>query len=212
MPVNLANLKFINQKIKSLNQNVDLMAVTKNRTKEDVLNLINNGVKIFGENRVQEANEKFSDLFSMENFSLHLIGPLQTNKVKDALKIFNSIQTIDRVKLVDEIAKFLNKDFVKTNSFFIQINIGNEEQKSGVQKEDLDFLYQYTLDKNLNIQGLMCIPPANQDPTPYFQEMKKIKDKLNTRLKLSMGMSNDYDTALSCNTNLIRLGSILFND
>ena len=173
MPVNLANLKFINQKIKSLNQNVDLMAVTKNRTKEDVLNLINNGVKIFGENRVQEANEKFSDLFSMKNFSLHLIGPLQTNKVKDALKIFNSIQTIDRVKLVDEIAKFLNKDFVKTNSFFIQINIGHEDQKSGVYKEDLDFLYQYTLDKNLNIQGLMCIPPANQDPTPYFQEMKK---------------------------------------
>ena len=212
MPVNLANLKFINQKIKSLNQNVDLMAVTKNRTKEDVLNLINNGVKIFGENRVQEANEKFSDLFSMENFSLHLIGPLQTNKVKDALKIFNSIQTIDRVKLVDEIAKFLNKDFVKTNSFFIQINIGNEEQKSGVQKEDLDFLYQYTLDKNLNIQGLMCIPPANQDPTPYFQEMKKLKDKLDNQLKLSMGMSNDYDTALSFNTNLIRLGSILFND
>ena len=104
------------------------------------------------------------------------------------------------------------EDFVKTNSFFIQINIGNEEQKSGVQKEDLDFLYQYTLDKNLNIQGLMCIPPANQDPTPYFQEMKKIKDKLNSQLKLSMGMSNDYDTALSCNTNLIRLGSILFND
>ena len=212
MPVNLANLKFINQKIKSLNQNVDLMAVTKNRTKEDVLNLINNGVKIFGENRVQEANEKFSDLFSMKNFSLHLIGPLQTNKVKDALKIFNSIQTIDRVKLVDEIAKFLNEDFVKTNSFFIQINIGNEGQKSGVQKEDLDFLYQYTLDKNLNIQGLMCIPPANQDPTPYFQEMKKLKDKLDSQLKLSMGMSNDYDTALSFNTNLIRLGSILFND
>ena len=212
MPVNLANLKFINQKIKSLNQNVDLMAVTKNRTKEDVLNLINNGVKIFGENRVQEANEKFSDLFSMKNFSLHLIGPLQTNKVKDALKIFNSIQTIDRVKLVDEIAKFLNEDFVKTNSFFIQINIGNEGQKSGVQKEDLDFLYQYTLDKNLNIQGLMCIPPANQDPTPYFQEMKKLKDKLDNQLKLSMGMSNDYDTALSFNTNLIRLGSILFND
>ena len=212
MPVNLAKLKFINQKIKSLNQNVELMAVTKNRTKEDVLNLINYGVKIFGENRVQEANEKFSDLFYMENFSLHLIGPLQTNKVKDALKIFNSIQTIDRIKLVDEIAKFLNKDFVKTNSFFIQINIGNEEQKSGVQKEDLDFLYQYTLDKNLNIQGLMCIPPANQDPTPYFQEMKKLKDKLDSQLKLSMGMSNDYDTALSFNTNLIRLGSILFND
>ena len=212
MPVNLANLKFINQKIKSLSQNVDLMAVTKNRPKEDVLNLIKNGVKIFGENRVQEAKEKFSDLFSRDNFSLHLIGPLQTNKVKDALKIFNTIQTIDRIKLVDEIVKLLNKDFVKTNSFYIQINIGHEDQKSGVHKEDLDFLYKYSLDNGLNIQGFMCIPPANQDPTPYFQEMIKLKDKINSQLKLSMGMSNDYDTALSFNTNLIRLGSILFND
>ncbi len=212
MPINLDSLNNIKKKLQAFNQEIDLMAVTKNRSKEDVMTLMKNEIKIFGENRVQEAQQKFNDLFAAETFSLHLIGPLQTNKVKDALKIFHSIQSIDRIKLVDEISKFIHQDYVKTSNFYIQVNIGNEKQKSGVSVENLEPLYQYSLSKNLNIKGLMCIPPASQDATPYFEEMNMLRDKLDSHLKLSMGMSTDYDLALALNTNLIRLGSILFND
>ena len=211
MPVNLDNLEFVNQILKPFKDNTALMAVTKNRSQEDVLILYKNGIRLFGENRVQEAQEKFKNL-PVDDYSLHLIGPLQTNKVKDALKLFNCIQTIDRFKLIDEISKFIHKDFVKTTSYFIQINIGQEEQKSGVLEDSLDSLYHHAQSKNLNVKGLMCIPPANQDPIPYFQRMNIVRDKLDSNLKLSMGMSADYELALSCNTNLVRLGSILFND
>ena len=211
MPVNLDNLEFVNQILKPFKDNTALMAVTKNRSQEDVLILYKNGIRLFGENRVQEAQEKFKNL-PVDDYSLHLIGPLQTNKVKDALKLFNCIQTIDRFKLIDEISKFIHKDFVKTTSYFIQINIGHEEQKSGVLEDSLDSLYHHAQSKNLNVKGLMCIPPANQDPIPYFQRMNIVRDKLDSNLKLSMGMSTDYELALSYNTNLVRLGSILFND
>jgi pyridoxal phosphate enzyme (YggS family) len=211
MPVNLDNLKYVNQILKPFRDNTDLMAVTKNRSQQDVLVLYENGIRLFGENRVQEAQKKFINL-PTEDYSLHLIGPLQTNKVKDALKLFNCIQTVDRLKLIDEISKFIHKDFVKTTSYFIQINIGNEEQKSGVLEDSLDSLYQHAQSKNLNVKGLMCIPPANQDPIPYFQRMNVVRDKLDSHLTLSMGMSTDYELALSYNTNLVRLGSILFND
>jgi len=211
MPVNLDNLEFVNQILKPFKDNTALMAVTKNRSQEDVLILYKNGIRLFGENRVQEAQKKFINL-PTEDYSLHLIGPLQTNKVKDALKLFNCIQTIDRFKLIDEISKFIHKDFVKTTSYFIQINIGHEEQKFGVLEDSLDSLYHHAQSKNLNVKGLMCIPPANQDPIPYFQRMNIVRDKLDSNLKLSMGMSTDYELALSYNTNLVRLGSILFND
>ena len=211
MPVNLDNLKYVNQILKPFRDNTDLMAVTKNRSQQDVLVLYENGIRLFGENRVQEAQKKFINL-PTEDYSLHLIGPLQTNKVKDALKLFNCIQTVDRLKLIDEISKFIHKDFVKTTSYFIQINIGNEEQKAGVLEDSLDSLYQHAQSKNLNVKGLMCIPPANQDPIPYFQRMNVLRDKLDSQLILSMGMSADYELALSYNTNLVRLGSILFND
>jgi pyridoxal phosphate enzyme (YggS family) len=211
MPVNLDNLEFVNQILKPFKDNTALMAVTKNRSQEDVLILYKNGIRLFGENRVQEAQEKFKNL-PVDDYSLHLIGQLQTNKVKDALKLFNCIQTIDRFKLIDEISKFIHKDFVKTTSYFIQINIGHEEQKSGVLEDSLDSLYHHAQSKNLNVKGLMCIPPANQDPIPYFQRMNIVRDKLDSNLKLSMGMSTDYELALSYNTNLVRLGSILFND
>lgn len=211
MPVNLDNLKYVNQILKPFRDNTDLMAVTKNRSQQDVLVLYENGIRLFGENRVQEAQKKFINL-PTEDYSLHLIGPLQTNKVKDALKLFNCIQTVDRLKLIDEISKFIHKDFVKTTSYFIQINIGNEEQKAGVLEDSLGSLYQHARSKNLNVKGLMCIPPANQDPIPYFQRMNVVRDKLDSQLTLSMGMSTDYELALSYNTNLVRLGSILFND
>ena len=169
------------------------------------------GANLFGENRVQEAKSKFtSELYEKYNYELHLIGPLQSNKTEDALKIFDTIQTIDRLKLVDTISKLKNKIQLKTKSFYIQINIGEEEQKSGISLNELNNLYDYSLEKNLNIVGLMCIPPLNSDAIFYFNKMRDIKDKLNNKLLLSMGMSGDYETALKCGSNMIRIGSKIF--
>ena len=191
--------------------NPELLVVSKNRSKKDVEQLMIEGANLFGENRVQEAKSKFTDdLYENYKFKLHLIGPLQSNKAEDALTIFDTIQTIDRYKLIDTISKLKNKKEYKTKSFYIQINIGDEEQKSGVSSVELNNLYQYALEKNLNIIGLMCIPPLNSDADFYFNKMHEIKDKLNNNLLLSMGMSDDYLIALKCGTNLIRIGSKLF--
>ena len=191
--------------------NPELLVVSKNRSKKDVEQLMIEGANLFGENRVQEAKSKFTDdLYENYKFKLHLIGPLQSNKAEDALTIFDTIQTIDRYKLIDTISKLKNKKKYKTKSFYIQINIGDEEQKSGVSSVELNNLYNYALEKNLNIIGLMCIPPFNSDADFYFNKMHEIKDKLNNNLLLSMGMSDDYLIALKCGTNLIRIGSKLF--
>lgn len=191
----------------------NLLIVTKNQSVDDIKDLINKGFTIFGENRVQEAKKKFQELNKLFNFNFHLIGPLQTNKVKDALQIFETIQSIDREKLVEEISKILKQsDKIKTNSFYIQINIGSESQKSGVDKSQCKDFFYYAMSKDLNIQGLMCIPPNTNNVNKYFREMIKIRNELNPNLKLSMGMSNDYKIALECHSNLIRIGSFIFND
>ena len=182
------------------------MIVTKNRSLNDVNDLISMGHTIFGENRVQEAQEKYGNNSSIE---LHLIGPLQTNKVKTALHLFDVIQTIDRKKLIDSIHKNMHSD-IKTKSFFIQVNIGREKQKSGVIIENLNSIYDYSMKKNLYIQGLMCIPPAKKDPRIYFEKMIEIRNNLNPNLLLSMGMSSDYEIALECKTNIVRIGSSIF--
>ena len=207
------NIKIFNE-IKSLlsnYKNSKLLVVSKNRSREDIERLMIDGANLFGENRVQEAKSKFtSELYEKYNYELHLIGPLQSNKTEDALKIFDTIQTIDRRKLVDTISKLKNKIQFKTKSFYIQINIGEEEQKSGISLNELNNLYDYCLEKNLNIVGLMCIPPFNSDANFYFNKMRDIKDKLNNKLLLSMGMSDDYETALKCGSNMIRIGSKIF--
>tara|TARA_B100000927_G_scaffold97669_1_gene78875 strand:+ start:549 stop:1187 length:639 start_codon:yes stop_codon:yes gene_type:complete len=186
----------------------DLMVVTKNQSELAVLDLINNGQRIFGENRIQEAKSKFSNI-SSELYQLHLIGPLQSNKVKMALNIFDVIQSIDRPKIVYEIVKFL-PNTPKTKEFYIQINIGKEQQKSGVAPELIQNLYDTCIDNNLNITGFMCIPPLDQPAEFYFKKMVEIKNNINPSLKLSMGMSNDYKLALELGSNLIRIGSLLF--
>ena len=190
--------------------NAKLLIVSKNRSVTDINELIDKGFKLFGENRVQEAKSKFSNLDGLE---LHLIGPLQTNKVKDALQLFNVIQSIDRKKLIDEISKSKSKlEDIKTTSYYIQVNIGLEKQKAGIDKLKVADLYEYACKNNLKIDGLMCIPPNTINPEPYFEEMIKIKDTINKNLKLSMGMSNDYLIALKHNSSLIRIGSLIFND
>ena len=139
MGINYNQLEEINECLKNF-PSAKLQIVTKNRDTEVIKDLINKGYRIFGENKVQEANEKYKNL-ELEDLDLHLIGPLQTNKVKLALQLFNTIQTIDREKLVNEIYKIRNKFKSKTSNFFIQINIGEEEQKSGVSPDKLEQLY-----------------------------------------------------------------------
>ena len=212
MTINYHNLNKILDIVKHYDL-ANLLIVTKNQNLNDIRELINKDLKIFGENRVQEAKSKYQELIEKEKINLHLIGPLQTNKVKDALFLFDTIQSIDREKLVDEISKFIVNDIsIKTKSFYIQINIGAEVQKSGIEKSQCINFYKYALNKNLNIEGLMCIPPNTKNVSEYFLEMNEIRKKINPNLKLSMGMSNDYQIALDHHSNLIRVGSMIFND
>ena len=212
MTVNYHNLNKIIEVVERYDM-ANLLIVTKNQNLNDIHDLISKNFKIFGENRVQEAKGKYQELIKIKNINLHLIGPLQTNKVKDALSLFDTIQSIDREKLVDEISKFIIKDNpIKTKSFYIQINIGAEVQKSGIDKSQCMNFYKYALDRRLNIEGLMCIPPNTESVKEYFLEMREIQKKINPNLKLSMGMSNDYQIALEHHSNLIRVGSLIFND
>ena len=208
MTINNPNL----QKIKSdlIGSNSKLLIVTKNQDIGDIQTLYDTGHRLFGENKVQEAKKKFAN-FDPHKIELHLIGPLQTNKVKDALKTFDTIQSIDREKLVEEIIKELktNKPY-KTKEFFIQINIGNENQKSGISKTNIKDFFNLCVFKGLNIRGLMCIPPLEEEPDLYFKEMQKIREDINPNLLLSMGMSYDYQIALKYQTNIIRIGSKIF--
>ncbi len=209
MTVNYDQLFEINKTLEDF-PDAKLQIVSKNRDEKTVRELIKNGYHLFGENKVQEAYEKFRNIHN-KNLELHLIGPLQTNKVKTALEVFNCIQSVDRPKLVNEIAKYQDKITPKTKDFFIQINIGKESQKSGVYPEEVNDLYDLCVKKNLSIKGLMCIPPAEKSSNVFFEEMVSIKNKLNNKLILSMGMSNDYKNALKCKSNMIRIGSKIFN-
>ena len=208
MTINLKKLSEINNKIKD--KNTKLLIVTKTRPVEEILQLINLGFCNFGENRVQEAQQKFTNIPSRMDISVSLIGPLQSNKVKQALKLFDVIQSLDRIKIVDEILKYKNENS-KTKNFYIQINIGKEDQKSGVMPNDFEDFYKYCIDKCLKINGIMCIPPEGKDPAPFFSEMKMIRDRIDKNLILSMGMSLDYEIALDHQSNEIRVGSLIFS-
>ncbi len=131
--------------------------------------------------------------------------------MKQALKIFDTIQSIDRFSLVDEISKQINNlSDLRTRDFYIQVNIGEEEQKSGISKNETQELYSYTIEKKVSVSGLMCIPPNTSDPSDYFKEMLDLRNKINKNLKLSMGMSGDYKIALNFKTDIVRIGSLIF--
>lgn len=209
MEINYLELRRIIANLKKYPK-ASLLLVTKNRPLYLIKSLIENGHTLFGENRVQEAIEKFSKL-NLDNLDLHLIGPLQTNKVKLALSIFDTIQSVDRQKLVKEISKQINSNNkVKTKNFFIQVNIGEETQKAGISINETIDLYKYAVSENLKISGLMCIPPLDKSPDNYFKKMIELRDFINPKLMLSMGMSNDYEVALSFQSDLIRVGSRIF--
>ncbi len=171
--------------------------------------MINYGHLNYGENKVQEAIDKWSDIKSKKpEIKLHLVGKLQTNKVKFALKIFDFIHSVDNKKLAKKIADEEIKQNKKIK-IFIQVNIGQEEQKSGVNKKELDNFFLYCKNLNLDVIGLMCLPPVNSDPVPYFSELSTLNKKLNLS-ELSMGMSSDYLQAVENSSTYLRIGSEIF--
>jgi len=186
-----------------------VIAVSKTFTIEKILPLIEHGHCDFGENKVQEALEKWSEIKKNNpNINIHLIGKLQTNKVKFAVKLFDFIHSVDSKKLAKKIAdEQLKLD--KKIKIFIQVNIGGEDQKSGINKSDLNGLITYCQEINLNVIGLMCIPPLDDDPSKFFKEMKELNQKYGFN-ELSMGMSSDYLKAIEYEASFVRIGSNIF--
>jgi pyridoxal phosphate enzyme (YggS family) len=198
--------------INSHNKNVEIIAVSKTFPINEILPLIEYGHQHFGENKVQEAINKWDELKNNnKNIKLHLIGKLQSNKAKDAVKIFDYIHSLDNIKLANKIAveqKKINKNI----KLFIQINIGNEAQKNGLRPEELKKFYnQCVNDLNLNIIGLMCIPPQTGNMRDYFNKMLELKNLVGLK-DLSMGMSNDYLEAANCGASFLRIGSKIFGE
>ena len=186
-----------------------IIAVSKTFHLERIIPLIEHGHLDYGENKVQEALDKWSDIKKKNSeIKLHLIGGLQTNKVKFALRIFDYIHSVDSKKLAKKIADEQIKQNKKVK-LFIQINIGNEEQKSGVSKIDLIDLFNYCKDLNLEVVGLMCIPPVDKDPNQYFKEMNLLNHSLGLK-ELSMGMSSDFLKASMHSATFLRIGSAIF--
>ena len=187
-----------------------LVAVSKKQDDYRVVQALEMGQKFFGENRVQEAEQRWTQkIKNFENIELRLIGPLQTNKVKQALNLFNIIETVDREKLAKAIANQYDNN-VKTNKFYIQINTGSEIQKSGIEPSESDSFIKYCKqDLKLPIVGLMCIPPFEEEPSMHFALLNKIAKRNNLK-ELSMGMSNDYKEAIKFGATSVRVGSLVF--
>ena len=206
----LDNFKVIKEKVYKLQSKSNLIIVTKNRSFETILPIIQSGQLHFGENKVQEAKEKWSTFLNdNKNVKLHLIGKLQSNKAKDAFALFDFIHTLDSEKLA-KIFSDLEKSSKKNLKYFIQVNIGNEAQKNGINESLLaNFIIFCKKDLSLNIIGLMCIPPVNLDPLPFFKKMQKLRID-NNLAELSMGMSSDYKEALDCGSTYLRIGSAIF--
>jgi pyridoxal phosphate enzyme (YggS family) len=214
------NINIIKNRIEEAHKNSNfakfkvptLVAVSKKQNDYKVIEALEAGQKYFGENRVQEAEQRWiSKIKQYKNLQIRLIGPLQTNKVKLALNLFDVIETIDREKLAREIAKEFN-DNVKTKSFYIQINTGSEIQKSGIEPiQSDDFIKYCKEDLKLPITGLMCIPPIKEEPSMHFALLKKISER-NHIDELSMGMSNDFEEAIKFGATSVRVGSSIFGD
>jgi len=206
------NLIYIEDLIKSKVNHGKLpkiIAVSKTFSIKNVLPLIEHGQLDYGENKVQEALDKWSEVKNQnDSIKLHLIGKLQTNKVKFALRIFDYIHSLDSEKLAIKISEEQIKQR-KNPKIFIQVNIGNEDQKSGINKEKLGDFYKFCKNLNLDIIGTMCIPPNNENTKNYFSEMNQINQDLNFK-DLSMGMSGDYLNAVKNNATYVRIGSKIF--
>lgn len=204
----LENYQKIINNIRSISSKVNLVVVCKNQTMDKIKILLDNGHVHFAENRVQEAEMKWSNL-NAKNIQLHLIGGLQSNKAKRAFKIFNYIHSLDSEKLAKTFSS-LEAANQKRIKYFIQVNIGDERQKKGINISQVSNFVNYCVnDLKLNILGLMCIPPVLLNPDPYFLKLKELN--VNNKLKeLSMGMSNDFEAAIKCGSTFVRVGSAIF--
>jgi PLP dependent protein len=191
---------------------VRLVAVTKTFGEREILPVLDQGHRDFGENRVQEAMRKWPVLRErFPGIGLHLIGPLQTNKAKEAVQLFDCIETLDRPKLAVALAAEMKRQ-QKTPALLIQVNTGLEPQKAGVAPaEALDFARQCSRDHGLRIAGLMCIPPSGDDPLPHFELLAALRDKLGLT-ELSMGMSADFESAIDAGATIVRVGSAIFGN
>ena len=193
----------------NINNNPKIVAVSKTFKIDKILPLIEHGHIDYGENKVQEAVEKWTELKKTNSkIKLHMIGKLQTNKVKFAVQVFDYIHSVDSEKLAKKIVEEQNK-INKNIKIFLQVNIGDENQKSGVSKNDVSQLVSFCKKNGLNLIGLMCIPPVNIDPEHYFEEMNKLNKTLDLN-ELSMGMSSDFLIAVKYFSTYVRLGSSIF--
>ena len=194
---------------KKINKFPKIIAVSKTFKIENINPLIEYGHIDYGENKVQEAQEKWSLIKDQnKNIKLHLIGRLQTNKVKLAVKLFDYIHSLDSKKLADKISLHQKEQNLQTK-LFIQVNIGDEKQKSGILKSEVVDFYNYCKSLDLDILGLMCIPPFNKDSTEFFKEMRVLNEKIKMG-DLSMGMSSDYLHAIENGSTFVRIGSSIF--
>ena len=202
----------IKNKIDNLNfskYNPKVIAVSKTFSEQDILPLIEYGHVEFGENKVQEAQLKWPKLKEKyNNLKLHMLGKLQTNKVKNAVEVFDYIHSLDSLKLANKISNEIQKKTKKIR-IFIQVNLGDESQKSGINPADLETFYNQCIELKLNIIGTMCIPPDNQDPKPFFKHLLALNQKINLS-EISMGMTNDYLDALEYKSTFLRIGTGIF--
>lgn len=215
MHKSLNNLALVNDQIKSKFNNskhLKIIAVSKTFPISEILPLIESGHLHYGENKAQEALDKWTDVKkSHKDLKLHMIGKLQTNKVKYVIPLFDYIHSLDNIKLAEKIAIEQQKKN-KNLKIFIQVNIGGEPQKNGIRVSDLEGFYIKCIKEfNLNIIGLMCIPPQNQPVSKYFKQMNELNEALNLK-ELSMGMSEDYMDAINFGATYVRIGSKIFGN
>jgi PLP dependent protein len=189
---------------------VKLVAVSKTYFAPDIQPVLDAGARVFGENRVQEAKEKWPELRAQyPGVELHLIGPLQSNKAAEAVALFDVIQTVDRAKIAEALSKEVQKQN-RTLQFYVQVNTGSEPQKAGVLPEEADqFIRNCKENHGLNVVGLMCIPPVNEDPRSHFKMLREIATR-NGLTELSMGMSSDFEVAIEEGATVVRVGSAIF--
>ena len=190
---------------------VNLIAVSKVQPNERIEAVLEQGHRIFGENRIQEAQSKWPDFKErFEGIELHIIGPLQTNKTRAAMELADSIHTLDRTKLATTMAR-IAQDLGKCPELFVQVNTGDEPQKSGVSPKETQAFVKECLDMDLPVKGLMCIPPVNEEASLHFALLKNIAEDCGLS-DLSMGMSSDFEKAISFGATHIRVGSAIFGD
>ena len=205
------SIKKSEQRAKKKIDSVQLIAVSKVQSNDKIEAVLKEGHRCFGENRVQEALSKWPNFRNdYDNIELHLIGPLQTNKARQAFELFNVIQTLDRVKLARSFASLAQEQGF-CPSLFIQVNTGEEPQKAGIFSNKLDLFVKECRSMDLPIEGLMCIPPVNEEPSLHFSLLKKLQER-NDIKSLSMGMSSDFETAILFGATHVRVGSAIFGE